>query len=622
MKVRILLLICFSAFSSLSIHAQYYLKENSKWAFGNKAGIDFSTGIPVPITTGIINADEGSATISDANGALLFYTEGSKIWDRNHNLMPNGTNLTNGIFTQSSTQASVIVPMLNNAGKYYVFSLTQISGGGRPPVIYGQCKLFYSIADINLNNGLGDVVTGQKAVLLDTNLTERMIAVQGNDCNIWLLVQDKSQLFRAYSITDTGINLTPVVSPRVGNMPPVNNSISSYPTAAGVMKSSPDRSKLAVSYYLAPYMNGNPKYSSVELYDFNPATGIVNNAIVVDSSSVTYGLCFSPDGKKLYVTGYLESGFKRKNFVDQFDLSTGIAAGIQSSRYTVDSVDADYVDLQLGPDEKMYTYHFAATKLHVINVPNAQGAACNFQRDAIHLEAGTNGGWGLPSTVVKLLPDTTIAISDTEVCVRELPLHVPPGYTSYIWDDGSTDTTRSIAQRGTYWLTSTDRCHIRIDSFKITGTPIPVASITVNGFVLGTTNSYATYQWYLDGNVIPGATDATYTVSENGTYSVKVSDGNGCTDSTSYQVINVSVSSTQLLGQRIIVSPNPASHVIHITAPVPVSVHILCMDGKVALQENGVKNVDISLLAQGMYLLHIRDEQGVLLKTDQLIKLK
>jgi len=72
----------------------------------------------------------------------------------------------------------------------------------------------------------------------------------------------------------------------------------------------------------------------------------------------------------------------------------------------------------------------------------------------------------------------------------------------------------------------------------ITIYPNPVApSITQIGNTL-TSSSEATYQWYLDGNLIPGATDQSYTIIQSGLYTVQISNGNGCQSQSS---INASV---------------------------------------------------------------------------------
>ncbi|TXI67741.1 MAG: hypothetical protein E6Q46_02540 [Flavobacterium sp.] len=73
--------------------ASFAQGEANIWYFGNKAGISFNSGVPVPLLDGQMQADEGCATLSDANGNLLFYTNGITVWNRNHQIMPNGTGL-------------------------------------------------------------------------------------------------------------------------------------------------------------------------------------------------------------------------------------------------------------------------------------------------------------------------------------------------------------------------------------------------------------------------------------------------------------------------------------------------------------------------------------------------
>ncbi|MEX0361238.1 MAG: hypothetical protein AB3N10_09680, partial [Allomuricauda sp.] len=56
--------------------------EAAIWYFGQNAGLDFRSGTPVPLTDGALNTREGCATISDAAGNLIFYTDGSTVWNR------------------------------------------------------------------------------------------------------------------------------------------------------------------------------------------------------------------------------------------------------------------------------------------------------------------------------------------------------------------------------------------------------------------------------------------------------------------------------------------------------------------------------------------------------------
>src|SRR5689334_11643315 len=86
-------------------------KEGNIWYFGMQAGLDFNSGSPVPLNNGVINTTEGCSSIADANGNLLFYTDGSTIWNRNHVPMPNGTGL---LGNSTTTQAGLIIKQPGN----------------------------------------------------------------------------------------------------------------------------------------------------------------------------------------------------------------------------------------------------------------------------------------------------------------------------------------------------------------------------------------------------------------------------------------------------------------------------------------------------------------------------
>src|SRR6185295_5716086 len=90
-------------FALSKLYAQH---EANNWYFGYYAGMNFSGGSPVAFTNGSLISDEGCSTISDNAGNLLFYTNGENVWDRNHQLMPNGA----GLLGQTSvTQSCLIV---------------------------------------------------------------------------------------------------------------------------------------------------------------------------------------------------------------------------------------------------------------------------------------------------------------------------------------------------------------------------------------------------------------------------------------------------------------------------------------------------------------------------------
>src|SRR5258705_5903534 len=124
-------------FSSHLLHAQ---KEANIWYFGHYLGLDFNSGTVVPLNDGQTNTIEGVATISNSNGNLLFYTDGITVWNRLHQVMPNGT----GLFgNPSSTQSAVIVPKVGDTTRYFVFTVDQVGGPN---------GLRYSVVNMTLDN--------------------------------------------------------------------------------------------------------------------------------------------------------------------------------------------------------------------------------------------------------------------------------------------------------------------------------------------------------------------------------------------------------------------------------------------------------------------------------------
>ena len=85
------------------------------WYFGHGAGIDFDSGSPVPIIDGQLNTEEGCASISDENGDLLFYTDGTTVYNKSHSPMVNGTYL---LGDSSATQSSIILKKPNSTIVY------------------------------------------------------------------------------------------------------------------------------------------------------------------------------------------------------------------------------------------------------------------------------------------------------------------------------------------------------------------------------------------------------------------------------------------------------------------------------------------------------------------------
>ncbi len=281
--------------------------HESVWHFGFGAGVDFRYDPPLGIDGSNMDQWEGCASISDQQGDLLFYTNGVSVWNANHTTMPNGTGLYGSI---SSTQSGVIVPYPGDPDTYYIFTLYR--NGDYESGHKGLC---YSVVDITLDGGLGDIVSGQKNIELNNPNTEKITAIQhANESDIWVVTHDwGNDKFLAYLIDDTGLNTTPVESST--GIVHYDNSNGWY--SAGYMKVAPSGDRIALNVLGA---------ATTQLFDFNPVTGAVSNPMTLSTSRTqAYGIEFSPDGSKLYTTAW------EYNNVLQYDLSLGDEASIAGS---------------------------------------------------------------------------------------------------------------------------------------------------------------------------------------------------------------------------------------------------------------------------------------------------
>jgi gliding motility-associated-like protein len=338
-------------------------KEGNIWYFGEYAGLNFNSGSPVALGNSAMFQYDGCATISDGQGNLMFYTNGLTIWNKNHQIMDNGTGLHGGY---PSSQSSIIVPKPFSDSIYYVFTIDDVAGP------YG---LSYSIVSMNRNSGLGSVISKNNLLLAPT--TEKVTAVKHrNDSSVWVITHGwDTNAFFAYNIDSIGIKTTPVVS-NVG----VKHG-GSLSKASGYLKASPDGKKLACA--IQTY------YGTVEILDFDDSTGTVSNPINITSIKDPYGIEFSPDGSKLYVSS------RSFGEIFQFFLLAGSPADIKNSETKIATSSSQIGAMQVAIDAKIYVAR-TATYLGVIANPNAYGSSSNYSDNGVSL-GGRNSKYGLPT---------------------------------------------------------------------------------------------------------------------------------------------------------------------------------------------------------------------------------
>ncbi len=364
MKKTLLLLaavlFCFTAFSQ---------HRADKWFFGTLAGLDFTGGAPVAVAGQLVSS-AGTAIMSDTSGAVLFYTDGMTVIDKFNQVMPNGSGLMGGF----ATQGALIVPQPGSDSLYFVFTVDAAGG---------PAGFRYSIVDMSLRSDSGDVIPSSTNILIRDTVTEKLTAVQqGSTGNYWIAVHAwGSDEFDVYELTSTGLSMTPVVS-HAG----ISHNDSQIQNTYGQMKFSTCGDRIATAGY----------QDTVQVFEFDQVTGIVSNPLTIPMPAHTYGVEFSDDGRKLYVSSY-----ETDSTLVQYDLTSWNSAAVIASR-TVLSGTADIHALQIGPDEKIYVAKSFSQFLGVINAPQLAGVACNYMDSAIDLDPlfmGSVSGLALPDFV-------------------------------------------------------------------------------------------------------------------------------------------------------------------------------------------------------------------------------
>ena len=462
--------------------------QNNNWVFGYGARVNFSGPIPVGSGNAAINSNESTASVSDPNtGQLLFYTDGRKVWNANNQVMPNGANLLGG-FYNSCTQGALIVPFPEDNQRYYLFTLEELEALSLVPVVDNGLR--YSVVDMTLNGGLGDVQIATLNTPLVTDLTEKLIVIRSTEIQgFWVIAHKKNaNEFLAWKIDACGVTAQPVVST-------VGSNFASAPFGAneawsGAMDASPDGNRIGMPVDWS---------DRIEFFDFNKTTGVVSNPLTVNVTDDSnppflrkYGACFSPDGSKFYYTNM--------NSVYQLNLGTYTSAAIASSITLIYSPllePNNYYCFQIeqAPNNKLYVSIGNTGRLDEISNPNLLGLGCAYAINAVSFSPATCqlglpaqvplGGFAASSTVT-FLPDSCFQGSISFSITTASPIN------QINWNFGdptsgannvsmTLNPSHQFSEIGTYQITAivefdcyTDTITENITLFKCTDTVTPI----------------------------------------------------------------------------------------------------------------------------------------------------
>ena len=419
--------------------------QGVKWYFGQNAGLDFSGGgTPKPITDGNLSTIEGSSSIANSKGILLFYTDGITIFDKDgkplKSLDPRDSAATATPIplggNQRSTQSALIVPKPTCRGceyLYYVYTTSEIRG---------RKILNYSVVDMRRNGGKGAIV--EKNVPVSSQGTEQSTSVRNDrDSTYWVVTRVFGT--NRFEIRHLTRSESPGLTTYEGGQ-----KIDSLAQAEGYIKIGPADTTGGNegNRPMAVVIPGPPR-NSVDLYTFNDSTGKMtfNRTLQLGPAPPkAYGVEFSPDGESLYVTMLADTNadgsLKGSSYIVKYDLNQKDSL-LTNSRTVVDSsTTRQYGSIQIGPDGRLYVAIKGSSNLGTIENPNGGLLDSLRFNPGGQTLGGKNSQLGLPNLVANFNDNSSgpgLAYGDTcanEPTVFQISPNCPKLKEAYTLDFG------------------------------------------------------------------------------------------------------------------------------------------------------------------------------------------
>ncbi|RLD39169.1 MAG: hypothetical protein DRI89_13765 [Bacteroidetes bacterium] len=508
----------------------YSQNQANIWYFGAYCGLDFNTGEPV-ITHEIPHSSvNANAVMCDTDGAFLFSFSGKQIWNKNGQIMQNGDNI---IGDRPASQGALIVQKPSSNNLYYLFTVGY--DDSNDPLIGAH----YSVVDMSLDGGLG-AVTEMKNIPLDLAWAalEKLTSVRhANGEDIWIIVRNfKINRYVSFLLTSSGLS-DEVLSPATERSE-TNNK--------GTMKISPNKKYLVAAYERCDCSDALKQ--SFDVCDFNALTGEIELLYTISRNDENGGeynepsaVEFSPDSKFLYLTFFNQELDISAMELFQYDMQyiEDSLQFMQSRRFIA---RGPVNGLQLARDGKIYCTDYNESTydyISVINKPWERGTNCNYQANAIYMDGGI-----VYSYLPNILLDHLFRFEWEGECARN-PIAFQPNFlpepASILWSFGDGEISSVLwpvhyyENGGEYevYVTVTypsgrieetsriitvlesPRPDLGLDTLACEGAEIVLTAGSDTGFYAWSTGS-------IGNNVF------SITVSDTGTYWVKVTNSEGC----------------------------------------------------------------------------------------------
>jgi hypothetical protein len=221
-------------------------------------------------------------------------------------------------------------------------------------------------------------------------------------------------------------------------------------------------------------------------------------------------------------------------------------------------------------------------------------------------------------TVSPTLKPTITANRGLNLCSGDsVTLDAGSSYATYLWSTGETTQRIVVREGGSYSVSVTSSGGCSGVSASVTVTqyaPVPAPQIQRNGDTL-IAASYQSYQWYRNDTLIPGAIEQRFLARTAGSYTVKITDVNGCkATSQPFEVAPLGVDDrTGQSGLKLRLTAGDHGYVVEgdLAKETDVQLEVIDIQGRVVRSESvGLSGrfsryVTLEDLPSGNYLLRL-----------------
>ncbi|MDR0725177.1 MAG: hypothetical protein LBF59_04110, partial [Prevotellaceae bacterium] len=301
-----------------------------------------------------VQSHENSLVVSSpyCDGQVIFYSSHDQLYNNLHDSMPNGA------FMGNQSVADGLAACYMGENRYLLFSVTNSYEGGR------RGLKAYTV-DMNEDHGRGDITDSTEIESASAHMSESIELLATNELHkYWLIYAyyDDDEAHHKLHVREVDVTAP---NPLIGAVIHSAETSTSPNCHTYTLKASPQHDRIAIA---------NSDDKTVDVFDFNPATGELSNLRTTTHpvDGIAYGVEFSPDGSQLYAAGYTtEGGHKPKlcqytitpnslDYVDEFEYWT----------YTGSAGHGRGGGLKLGPDGRIYVVLAYDVEVGIVDDPN------------------------------------------------------------------------------------------------------------------------------------------------------------------------------------------------------------------------------------------------------------